>query len=52
MTKFTCLQCGRLFRISDIYAGKRIPCLLGGVLNDVPESFEIKDFDDSMVVYR
>jgi prepilin-type N-terminal cleavage/methylation domain-containing protein len=48
MTSFICTQCGRLFRISAVYAGKKIICISCGAVNHVPLLHENKPCVDSL----
>jgi len=36
MIKFDCSKCGRSYRVSDQYAGKRVRCRECGIVNTIP----------------
>ena len=37
MIKISCSECGRVYRVSDKYAGKRIRCKVCSQINTIPQ---------------
>jgi len=53
MIKFDCIKCGKSYRVSDQYAGKRVRCRECSTINQIPTAEpETVSCGDSVAAYN
>jgi len=53
MIKFSCSECGQVYRVSDEYVGKRVRCKACSQVNTIPQpENEMLGNGDSILAYN